>query len=112
MFWLWGKILGFPTRKDGKTGSRELAVTVAMFTIGLIFYWGGDLSADHKRDILFYLIVASVVCLMAAFGMKALAMGLLEYGKPTQQQEPDPSAYYGGDIPLREPTPPPPDERR
>ena len=88
MLKLWGKLLGLSDLGPGKTGSRELAVTVAMFAIFMIFWWEDSLSPEGKKDIVFYLIVAAVVCLMGAFGLKAMALGLLNFGSGNQNQIP------------------------
>lgn len=66
------KLLGMPDGASGKSGKREVAAMLALFTAALIVwgFWGFDQSG--RISILAMLISASLVALGGAFGLDAL----------------------------------------
>lgn len=67
--WLW--LIRMPS-ENGKSGKREVAVSVAIWTMVMLCWAWPALTSDQKAEIVMWMLSLSAILLMAAFGFDAL----------------------------------------
>lgn len=66
--WLW--LIQLPSA-NGKSGKREVAVTVAIFAAFVLFWGWDDLTAGSKAEVVSWCLTVAAALLIVAFGMDA-----------------------------------------